>query len=219
MSRSVKCAVWLGLVAMLSVGCSPVSLMYFLFRGDQKAPAEYPLLPKNDKKEVTVALMISAPHVSWEFAGIERDLASALGRRMQDQTKDGKHPIKVIDQSTLDRFKSKKPEWRSLSTMEIGQELGADYVIDLTLENIMLYEAGTGKLMYQGQATAEAMVYDVAAGQEHAHYFVNPRMESRPSSDMLMAQYKTKLLERLADEISWKHVAHAREQQIAPSLR
>src|SRR5947208_5122518 len=174
MSRSLKVAVWVGFVAMLGVGCNPISTLYFLFRGDQKAPAEFPLPPKEGRDEVTVVLLISAPNTSWEFAGVDRELTAAVGRRLFDQTKGGKNPIKVVEQAKLDRFKAGNPDWRALSAAEIGKQLGADYVLDLTLSAVSLYEPGTGKLMYQGQATVEGTVYDVAAGTQHAQYFVNP---------------------------------------------
>jgi hypothetical protein len=219
MGKSVKVAVWVGLAATLSVGCSPVSMMYFLFRGDQKAPAEFPLLPKEGQKDVTVAVLVTAPATSWEYAGVDRELAAAVARKMTDQTKDGKAPVRVVDQTKIDKFKSATPDWRALSAADIGRQLGADYVIDLNLATFSLYEAGTGKLMYQGQATVEGTATDVAAGTQHAHYFVNPRMDSRPASDLLMAQYKAKLLERIADEVTWKHVAHVHDQQIGPANR
>lgn len=219
MSRSLKLAVWVGFVAMLGVGCNPISTMYFLFRGDQKAPAEFPLPPKEGKQEVAVALLVSAPNTSWEFAGVDRELSAAVGRRLFDQTKAGKNPIRVVEQAKVDKFKGTNPDWKAMSGAEIGKQLGADYVIDLSLSAVSLYEPGTGKLMYQGQATVEGTVYDVAAGTQQAQYFVNPRMDSRPASDMLMAQYKAKLLERIADEVTWKHVAHVPDQQIGPAVR
>lgn len=216
MSKSAKVAVWVGFVVMLGVGCNPISTAYFLFRGDSKVKPEYALVPKDGKKEVTVAILVAAQNPPMEFAAVDRELSVAIGRRLHDQTKDGKCPIKAVEMAKLDRLKAANPEWRSLSATEIGKQLGADYVLDLTLASIGLYEPGSGKLMYQGRATIEATVYDVAAGQENAHYFANPVMDSRPSDSMLMAQYKTMLLSRLADEVTWKHVAHANDQQIAP---
>jgi len=220
MSKAAKVAVWVGFAVMMGIGCNPISTAYFLFRGDSKNPAEHPLPPKDGRKEVTVAVLVTAPNVPREFAAVDRELSAAIGRRLQDQTKAGKVPIKPVETAKLDKFKATNPEWRSaMSSTDVGKQLGVDYVLDLTLEQVGLYEPGSGKLMYQGQATIEATVYDVAAGQELAHYFVNPTMDSRPSDSMLMAQYKAKLLERIADEVTWKHVAHANDQQIVPPTR
>jgi hypothetical protein len=217
MSKPVKVAIWVGFAVMMGVGCNPISTAYFLFRGDSKNPAEHPLPPKEGKKEVTVAILVTAPNPSWEFAAVDRDLTAAIGRRLFDQTKEGKVPIKAVETAKLDKFKGTNPEWRSMSATEVGKQLGADYVLDLTLESVSLYEPGSGKYMYQGRATVSATVYDVAAGKQLGEpYFVNPKMDSRPADSMLMAQYKAKLMERIADEVTWKHVAHANDQQIVP---
>lgn len=202
------------LVSFAGVGCNPISLAYFLFRGDQKAPAEVPLVPKEGKKEVTVAVLVMASNPPIEFVGIDRDLAAAVGRKIAEQTKDSKHPMRVIDRSKLDKLK-KNPEYAAMSVADIGKAVGADYVVELNVVSVSLYEPGTGKLMYMGTATVEGAVYDTATGEQSAKYFVQPRMEQKPASDVLIGQYKLKLLDRLADEITWKHVPHVNDQRIA----
>jgi hypothetical protein len=222
MSRRLRIAVLAAVVTTLSVGCDPIASMYFLFRGDSKTPAEVPLPPKEGKKDITVAVLVTTQNQSWEFAAVDRELAADIGRRMFEQTKDGKCPIRVVEQAKIDRLKASNPQWRALSAIELGKQLGADYLLDLTLESMTLYEPGTGKLMYQGQATVEATAYDVATGSQltnGGHYYLNTKMPSEPASEMLMAQYKRKLVERIADEVTWKHVAHANDQQIAPPSR
>ena len=212
-------AIWLAFVGVglaSGVGCNPVAASYFLFRGDSKVPAECPLLPKDDKKEVSVAVIVTAPNAPVEFAGVERDLASQINKRMVEQTKDGKIPIKPVDRAKIDKLRS-DPQFAALSAAQIGKKLGADYVIELTVASITLYEPQTGKLFYMGQATIEGAVYDSATGDQTNKYFVNPKLESKPTTDVLMQQYKTKLLSRMADEVTWKHVPHANDQQITPS--
>ncbi|MGL4421846.1 MAG: hypothetical protein ACRCZF_14355 [Gemmataceae bacterium] len=216
MSRYLKFTVLTVILAM-PMGCNPMALSYFLFRGDSKAPAEFPLTPPEGKKETTVALLVSAPNVSWEFAGVDREIASLVAKKMQEQTKSGKNPFKVIEQSKIDAFKKNNPNWKIMGAGDLGKQLKADYVIELNLANISLYEPGTGKLMYMGQATIEGTVYDVITGKDASHYFVNPKLDSRPSSDILMNQYKAKLLDRVADEVTWKHVAHENDKRIAPA--
>jgi hypothetical protein len=197
-------------VGVLGGGCTPASTLYFLFRGDGKQPAEYPLTPKEGKNSVSVAVLVTAPAAGWEFAAIDRELATAVARKFTELTKDGKAPIKVLDPAKIDKFKATTPDWKALSSAELGKQLGADYVIDVTLANMTLYEPGTGKLMYMGTATVEATATDAATGKVLGSYYANPRLDSRPAGDIPPAQYKSKLVERMADEISWKHVAHAR---------
>jgi hypothetical protein len=198
-------------------GCNPANALYFLFRGDGKTPAQYPLLPKDEKKEVTIVVLVTAPSTSLEFAGVDRELGSAIARRMFDQTKEGKHPIRAIETAKLDKFKAANPNWKAMSSAEIGKGVHADYVLDVSVSSIDLYQPQTGKLMYQGRASVEAAVYDVpVGGGQMAKYFVNPKLEERPVGDIAPNQYKQKLLDRIADEVTWKHVAHVADQRIAP---
>ena len=55
----------------------------------------------------------------YEFAGSDRELASAVGRRLAAQTKDGKAPIRAVDVAKVDRFKSGTPDWKAMSASEI----------------------------------------------------------------------------------------------------
>jgi hypothetical protein len=198
------------------VGCNPISLAYFLFRGDQKALPDHPLPVKADKAEVTVAVIVTAPNVPIEFAGIDRDLAAQVAKRLADATKDGKAPLKPVDRAKIDKLRA-DPQFGALSAAQVGKKLGADYVIELTVASVSLYEPQTGKMIYMGQATIEGAVYDSATGEQTAKYFVTPRLETRPTTDVLLQQYKTKLLNRMADEVAWKHTPHANDQQITPA--
>lgn len=198
-------------------GCNPASSLYFLFRGDGKTPAEFPLLPKGEKKEVNVVILVTAPATGLEFAGVDRELGAAVARKLFDQTKEGKFPVRAVETAKLDKFKAANPTWKAMSAADIGKGVNADYVLDLTLANIDLYQPQTGKLMYQGRASVEASVYDVPnGGGQMAKYFVNPKLEECPAGDILPNQYKAKLLNRIADEVTWKHVAHVNDQRIAP---
>ena len=102
-----------------------------------------------------------------------------------------------------------------MSAAEIGKELGAEYVMEMTITGFELYEKETGRLMYMGRATANVATYETAGGTEHSQYFVEAPIESRPSSDMPTAQYKTMLIQRLALRTSWKHIPHVTDQRIS----
>lgn len=197
-------------------GCNPASLSYFLFRGDQRAPAEAKAFEaKRDKREVVVAVLVNAPANSIEFAGLDRDLTNALSRVFDEQSKDKKPHVKVVERAKLDKFKATTPGWRSMTTSEIGKELGADYVLDMTVTAFSLYEPGTGRNMYMGQSSATVTAYETATGNEFAQYFVEAPLESRPAESMPAGQYKTQLVQKLALRTSWKHIPHVTDQRIA----
>src|SRR5438270_10052419 len=121
-----------GVLAFAGLGCSP-STLWFLMRGDDKVKPEIPLPAKEGKKEVTVAILANgSPTMSYDFAGAERELAALVAQKMTAGTKEDKHPIRVIEQAKVDKFKAANAaNWKTLSGGAIGKQLGADYLIDL----------------------------------------------------------------------------------------
>ncbi len=219
MNRIYKVArrvIWLTAAIVACIGCNPASLSYFLFKGDGKAPADYPLEPPEGRKDLVIAILISAPNVPVEFAGIDRDLARNLGNILVDQSKEKKPQIRVIDQSRIDRFKNSTAGWKTLSPAEVGRQLNADYVIDASVSGLRLYEAGSSVYMYQGQGSVDAVVFECATGREHSKYFVNAKLEAKPSDSVPVNQYRQLLVRRIADEMSWKHLPHVSDRRVAP---
>lgn len=217
MNRKTLLAVLSSVAFVTTLGCNPAALSYFLFKGDGKAPAEYPIAPPEGKKEITIALLIAAPNAPLEFAGIERDLARQLSQILTDQSKGKKHEIHVVDQSRIDRFKLTTPGWKTMPQGELAKALRADYVIDAKVTNLSLYESGyTGRHMYQGQGTVDAEVYEAATGRQHCHYFINAKLETKPADSVPASQYRTLLVQRIADEMSWKHLPHVTDRRVAP---
>ncbi len=197
------------------IGCNPASLSYFLFKGDGTAPAQFPLKPKNDKREVHVAILVTAPANQFEFAGLERELATAIGRSMFELTKGKKPIIRTIEQSSIDKYKSENPGWRTVRAADIGKAVGADYALDASVTSISLYDREIGRLMYQGRSTIEAKMYDCDTGSQHAEYYVDTKMDQKPSDDIPVGQYRSMLIQRMGRDVSWKHVPHVSDQRVA----
>src|SRR5215217_550882 len=88
-----------GLLAFAGMGCNPATL-YFLMRGDDKVKPNIPLPAKDGKKEVTVAILANGSSATGlDFAGAERELAALIAQKMMVETKEDKHPIRVIEQA------------------------------------------------------------------------------------------------------------------------
>lgn len=198
-------------------GCNPASLSYFLFKGDGKAPALYPLKPKEGKKDVIVAVLVTGPINTIEFAGLERELATAIGRSLFEQTKDSKKVvIHMIEHSRLDRFRAENASWRTMRSADIGKQLGADFAIDATVTSISLYDREIGgTFMYQGRASLDVKVYDTVSGSQHSEYYVATQMEQKPSEELPKSQYKGQLIQRIARDLAWKHVPHITDQRVS----
>src|SRR5437868_4354496 len=134
-------AVWGTLVAVMTIGCSPLTTIAFLFHRDDKLPAQFPLRPKDGPKkdkdaEITVLLICGqrpGGALPYEFTGIDRELTTVLAKRLPEEAKANKEKLTVITPSQFDRYKMKNPNWSRESAVVIGKQLGADYVLDIAL--------------------------------------------------------------------------------------
>lgn len=208
-----------GLGTIAGIGCAnPAASMYFLFRGDEKVPAEHPMPPHGEQKEVTVAILTSTTgSLPMDFAGVDRDLGSLVGKAMTETTKGDKVPVHVVDPAKIDRAKaSPGRDWRTVPPADIGKQVGADYVLDLTVTNMSIFAPELGREYYSGKADIQVVVYDCAAkdGAPYRQYVHHSKYPTKSTEAMTPAGYRQVFLHRLANEIAWKHVQHVADRAI-----
>ncbi|OWK38452.1 hypothetical protein [Fimbriiglobus ruber] len=207
----------LGVLAFASMGCSPSTLWFMAGGSERKQNAEYPLPPKDGKKDITVLILSTAsPTLGVEFAGADREIAALIGKKMMDQSKDGKHPVKVIEQSKLQRFKNSHNNWQTLGTASIGKQLGADYVIEFNLEAISMFQAEFAREFCQGRAAMTVTVFDVDSPEAPKYtYPYNPQLPEKDVLSFPPAHYRQFMIDRFATELSWKNIPHVGGNEIA----
>jgi hypothetical protein len=214
-----KRGVWLTLAAVLTFGCSPLQTAAFLLHKDDKVPAQYPIRPKDgpkkDKDEELKVLVLTTKGrgVPQEFAGVDRELASTLAKMLPESAKENKDTLTVIPPAQLDKFKIANPTWRTLHPTQIGQKLGADYVLDVTVSNIGLYQQGSDRQIYEGRAEVDVGLYEVAAGAgEPKHRYTVPHQYPKTgmiaTDNLPLSQFKQRFLETLALDVIQKHLEH-----------
>jgi hypothetical protein len=223
-----KRSVWLTLTAVLTVGCNPLTVPFLLFHGEPKIPAEYPLRPKDkdeakhDKKEEITVLVLchTRPGVTFELAGADRELTSMIAKKLPEVAKESKDEVAVVPAAQVDKFKMANPNWKYMPAVAIGKKLKADYVIEIDLGSVSLYQAGSGSMVYEGRAEVTVDVYDVAAGAGEAkHHYVHPYTYPKTgliaASDKPPSRFKMEFLEQLAQELVFKHMEHKQGMEIA----
>ncbi len=223
-------AVWGALLAVLTIGCSPLSVIGFMFGRDEKVQAPYPLtldkeaMKKKDKDEVVVLLLTQlAPGTSREFATADRELASKLAQRLPEQakesSKDKKLKMRVISPSQVDKFKMANPQWKAMSAATIGEKLGADFVLDIYLDKMRLYQPNSLNQIYQGGAEVTVNIYKVGTENgECKNYqlpFAYPKTGIRDPGAIGETQFRTMYLDNLTAEIIRYHVDSAPSSGIA----
>ncbi len=219
-------AVWLTFAAVLTIGCSPLSTIAFLWGDAPVKPAEYPLEYKDGPrkgKEVVVALFISsAPGIGPVFAGSEGKLAFDIAKKLPEMAKENKPPQKlvVLDPALVNKFKMNNPNWKLMHSSEWGKKLNVDFVLDIHLEKMSLYQPGSLNMYYEGQADVTVDVYDVEAGPgepkySYVHPFKYPHTGILPTDSIPQNRFKQDYLEHLAAELAMKHVSHKVDSGIA----
>jgi hypothetical protein len=217
--------VWAMLLAVPAIGCSPLSVIGFIFARPDKMPAEYPLTfdkdsPKKDKEEIVVALLPQlAPGTKAQFVTADRDLATKLSKALPEQFKDNKDKkkMRVISPTQVDKFKMANPQWKQMSAEEIGKKLGADFVLEIYLDKMRMYQPGSLDNIYEGHAEVSVTVYEVGYQesdykgkyQEPGRYpltFAFPKTGVRDASTMSASEFKKMFLENLTVEIIRQHV-------------
>jgi hypothetical protein len=220
-----KRSVWLTLAAVLTIGCNPITLTSILLRSETKLPAEYPLRPaegpKKDKDEEIKVLILAAMapgSMTSEFAGSDRELAAGIAKKLPEYAKANKEVLTVIPQHQLDTFKGQNPGWRSMRAGAIGKKLGADYVLELSISGLQMYQPGALNNIYEGKAQVHVELTDTAdtTGQptRYHHAFSYPGFPKSVDS-MAPAQFKLEFMNKLAQEIVFRHVDHKAAEGIA----
>ncbi|HVK18602.1 MAG TPA: hypothetical protein VM533_16835 [Fimbriiglobus sp.] len=226
MGRGQRSAAWrrwvigLGLLAFASMGCSP-STLWFLMRGDDKRDPVSPLPCKDGKDVVTVAILSSAsPTLGMDpyFTGSERELATLIGQRMAAETKEDRRPIRVIEQSKMEQFK-KTPgqDWRTMNPAAIGKKVGADYVIDLTVNSMSIFQPEFGREFYQGRAQLQVVVWDVEKPDAPYQDYFHPSVgEQKSTAALSPAGYRKWFVNEVATEVAHRHIPHVATRKLPP---
>jgi hypothetical protein len=185
-------------------------------RGDDKVKPEIPLPAKDGKKEVTVVILANgSPGLAYDFAGAERELVALVAQRMMMEMKEDKHPIRVIEQGKVDKFKASNPNWKTMSGGAVGKALGADYVIDLTLTSMSMYQPEYGKEFFQGRASVQVVVYDTATPDKPLRDYIHNAMEQPESTaSRSPAGYRKWFIEKVAEEVAYRHIPHVTASHI-----
>jgi hypothetical protein len=218
--------VWLTLAAVLAIGCNPITLPFMLLRSEAKIPAQYPLRPKegpkHDKDEeikVLILASMSPGSATPDFVGCDRELAAAIAKKLPDIGKENKETYAVVSPRQVDTFKTQNPNWKTMSAAKIGKRLGADYVIELSLGGLQMYQPASNRLIYEGQAQVSVEVTDTSddtgeAKYRYVHTFRHPGYP-RSADTMPPAQFKLEFMDKLARDLVFYHIEHKAAEGLA----
>jgi len=220
-----KTRLGVGLLALVSLmGCNPLLLTAYLFnKSDPRMPAEYPLKPqpKREKEEIKVVVLTSCvPGLSPDMIGVDRLLAAEFIPLLEKRCIENEEKVIVFKSSPIDAYKRDNPDWRRQSPYDIGKHLDANYVIDLEVLKIDLYEPGTRQELLKGRATVAVSCYDLSKKLKDPDFnppefnFEYPRGHEVPKSDVPLSTFRQKFVRRMAQELVLPFTAHTSNQKV-----
>lgn len=196
-----------GLLCLAFMGCSP-STLAFMFRDTELKPIQV-LEPREDQKEITVLLMVSSsPTIGMDFAGSDREIASLAGKQIEEGSKKGKHPFKVIDPLKLEKLRN-TPGFDARNPASVAKQLGADYALDVTVSSMKMVPAQFGGEFLEGEANVSVAVYDAAKPDTiYRQYELAPKLPMKGTASVTTTMYRRMLVAQIAKEIAWQHIPH-----------
>lgn len=201
-----------GLIAftLSAMACNPLALPYFLFLGpDPKVDPDFKLTGSDRHKSVKVVILASTAHMETrlELTRADSELAALLAQKLQEECKKNKENVVVATSSKVQKFKDDHPNWRSLSLEELGKLLEADYVIDLEIDQLSLFEQGSQNTLFLGKAAISITVADVHKADEGPAFQKQytreyPRSGSLPVSDSNPQKFRRDFLNQVAADVT-----------------
>jgi hypothetical protein len=209
---------------VFSMGCNPITTMGFLLYpfADTKIPAECKLAAAN--KEVTVVILPSFGYaeVRPEFLTMDRELSERLAQQMRKRFEENRDKVTIVPHSKVRAYLSKNHNDPLLAKKEIGKHLGADYVINVEINGLGLYEKGSFSTLLRGTAEVAVTVIDVkqpeGEGTIFERHFSGQFPEDHPqaASDTSLVAFRAQFLDHVASKLSRYFAAYPIEERSFP---
>lgn len=164
-SRRMALALMVAVAA--SFGCNPLLMPFYLFGGltKTKVPSRFDFYDKakaaKKKKDIKiVVLSYNGRSLSPDYLTAERTLSALFVNKLGEAFKSNKERVTVVPASEVEKFKRQHDDWRAMSFAEIGKQFGADYVIDMELANLSLFEPNS-RDMFRGHCRIPITIIDI----------------------------------------------------------
>ena len=205
-----------GMMAWGSIGCNPqfISMALMPF-SDNKEPPEYKLFATD--KEITLVIMtnFARPETNPDLQAADTDLAEEVAAAFRKRCTENKHKLKVVPYQQV-RAQQLKQQLGggAVSPVDLGKTLKADFVLDLSINSLSLYEKNYHPQMYRGKADVAVNLYKVEVKDESHKVYgkelrrVHPR-DSGPidAGSSSASSYRTLFIGKLASDISRMFIA------------
>jgi hypothetical protein len=209
--RAFRLSLW---GAILIAGCSFPQSLYFIMP-EAKEPAEMKRLVGDDpKKEVKVVLwtyMSLDPRE--EFIQADRHLAGMLAEEIHRLSEENKEKVTIVKPNLVEQYKNRHDNWRYMEPEKVGHDFNADYVINLEINKLSLYEPKANQQLLRGQTEILVSLLDMKHPDDQPQKLFNDRYpnEARGGIDtfeMSPIAFRDQFLRHVAQRLAFYFVEH-----------
>lgn len=206
--------------SILLAGCSFPQSLYFIMP-EAKDPADLKRLADPDgKKEVKVVLwtyMNLDPRE--EFIQADRHLAIKLAEEIRRLCDENKEKVTIVKPNQVEQYKSRHPNWKSYELAQVGHDFNADYVVNLEIDKLSLYEPNANQQLYRGQTEIQVSVLDMQHPDDLQNKEFTDRYPAEARGDMTPFEitphaFRDKFLEHVAKRLAFYFVDHKRRTKM-----
>jgi hypothetical protein len=209
-------AAFLVVTVGIAAGCNPQAWTFILMPFvDDKEPPKCKLTGA-DKKEVTVAILTNFTNLETrpEMVPVESELSERLAAEMRNLAKENKEKISFVPTAKV-RSVLNQDVGGTLSRQEIGQKLKADFVINLEINSISLYEKGSANTLFRGKTEIAVSCLDLSKPRGEGTIFQDFYSREYPGArgpidagNSSPAQFRSQFLNVMAQEIARYFLAY-----------
>jgi hypothetical protein len=207
----------LGGMAWVSVGCNPQSMSMFLMPfTDNNTPPEYKLFAADKEIKLAIVTNFARPEIHPDLLAADAELAELVGQTIRKRCEDNKHKIKIVPiaQVRNQELKQRQLTGGEPSAVDVGKNLKVDYVLELTINSVSIYEKNTWPQMYRGKTDIAVNLYkvDVKDGEHKVFCKEYPRIFPAGSgpidaSSMSPTMFRRGFLMKVANDVAKMFIA------------
>jgi hypothetical protein len=189
-------------------GCTPGSIGFLMALGQDALVAPECPLAKPGKEIKVVVVADAGMKFEPELNDVDKHLSARLVETLRESYKVSKEKVEVVPAFKVEAFKQRQLDWRNVSPQEIGKHFGADYVINLDIIRMSLFEEKTRQL-YRGRAEICVKVLEMNAPEGEGVKFSKdficpeyPRVSPVDVGGLSVSIFREQFLRVVAEEIS-----------------
>lgn len=212
---------WLAasLLTVFAAGCNPGAItMLLLPFMDDKVPPKCKLSKKKEETTVVIYTSFPAGERSLDMEPVSRELADALSVTLKKRLVANKEKVTIVSPAKVQSYKNGRLG-KPIDDTEIGEHFKADYVVNLEIANLTLYEHRS-KHLFRGNTEITVTVTDMNAGEGENRIFSEIYRTAYPSAGPIDAGgssptvFRAAFLNKVSRDISRWFAAFPKDERM-----